>query len=174
METDRRGSSFRDSKGTRRAVWVVLSLLVVGIGAWCFQHRPEPDPYADDSAHLQLSSTRMSAGSQVEGSVVIVNDTGEEIEVPGCLTPFRVALGNEDHSTIAFSPACMQTFTLPVGRSTWPVLLRATETLCNDGDAIPASGPACQQLPLPAGVYQATVNGAPAGFVPAPVSVTVT
>jgi hypothetical protein len=122
-------------------------------------------------AEIDLPSTTMSAGTSMSGYVVVHNDTGQELHVSGCGTPFAVALGNDEiEPTVAWN-SCLQPFTIPSGTSNWPVTVRATFLACGG----PSPVPACQEghvPPLPPGSYRAMLYQSPR-IVPTPPSIDV-
>jgi hypothetical protein len=73
-------------------------------------------PAASMSAWVVLPSQTMTAGSQISARVVVENNTGHAIRVPGCGTLFQVALVSHTYQPAVVWPTCVQTFTIPVGQ----------------------------------------------------------
>jgi hypothetical protein len=114
-------------------------------------------PLAPLRAQLILPSTRLRAGDQMAGEVVVDNDTGEPIEVSGCNSFYVVALSNDSHTQSIGRNDCLEWFTIPLGTSRWPVLVMGTFTQCYGGpggDCLPGGG----VPPLPKGTYRAEVQ----------------
>jgi hypothetical protein len=115
-----------------------------------------PTPSAPLRAEIVLPTTSVAAGSSIPGEVVVQNDTGSAIRVSGCGTPFVVALGNDEITPTIAWRACLSSFTIPIGPSTWPVTVAASYLGCNGG---PPSPPCVNGHvpPLPAGSYRAVL-----------------
>jgi hypothetical protein len=132
-------------------------------------------PLAPLRARLVLPSTRLRAGSQMAGEVIVDNDTGEAIEVSGCNQFYVVALSNDSYTQSFVQPDCLERFTIPLGTSRWPILVMGTFTICDGGpggDCLPGGG-----LPsLPKGTYRAEVldHGTHDRPIPIPDPVTIT
>ena len=128
-------------------------------------------------ARLVLPSTRLRAGSQMSGEVVVDNDTGQPIDVSGCGSFYVVALSNDSYTQSFDSLYCLQRFTIPLGTSRWPVLVLGTLTECVDE---PGGEPRCLPgggvPPLPKGTYSAevVVDDTTNGSIPIPDPVTIT
>jgi hypothetical protein len=134
-------------------------------------------PLAPLRARLVLPSTRLRAGEQMSGEVVVDNDTGEPIEVTGCNQFYVVALSNDSYTQSFGHNDCLEHFTIPAGTSHWPVLVLGTLTSCVDE---PGAEPSCLPgggLPLlPKGTYRAevVVDGEHDRPIPIPDPVTIT
>jgi hypothetical protein len=130
------------------------------------------------SAHIDLPSSTIAAGSAETGYVVIDNNTGAAIPGGSCAPELAVALGNDQvHPQIAFTtPGCLRPPTIPVGSSRWPVTLRAVnESPCSlpgEPSNPPTRTCGLNGDPLPAGVYHTVFFGVPQ-IHPAPVEVDV-
>jgi hypothetical protein len=132
-------------------------------------------PLAPLRARLVLPSTRLRAGEQMSGEVVVDNDTGGPIEVSGCGSFYVVALSNDSHTQSIGRDYCLERFTIPLGTSRWPVLVMGTFSQCYGGpggDCLPGGG----VPPLPKGTYRAEVQDyfAHDGPIPIPDPVTIT
>jgi heat shock protein HslJ len=127
------------------------------------------------TARVVLPSHTMRAGSSMLGHVVVENNTGAPLERSGCISLFSVFLGNASIAPHPAFPACLQAFTIPVGRSSYAVSVVATYLEC--GGAPLGNGRPCAKrngqtvMPsLPPGRYQATLWG---NIVPTPPPITV-
>jgi hypothetical protein len=125
-----------------------------------------PAPAGDLRADLSLPSSSVLAGEVLEGEVVVQNDTGEPVDIEGCGSPYQVVLRNAEVQQTANWTNCLQTFTLPVGESRWPVSLSASYNSCttDTGSTGRRCGPSGLPPALPIGTYDATVehvDGAP-------------
>jgi len=92
--------------------------------------------------------------------VVVDNNTGHAIHVPGCLTLFQVALTSNTYRPTVDWLLCLQRFTIPVGTSSYRVTVEASYSQCAQGR--PRRGqraclPDGRMPPLPAGAYHATL-----------------
>jgi hypothetical protein len=56
----------------------------------------------------------------MSGRVVVENNTGRAIRVPGCGTLFQVALGSNKYQPTVAWLSCLQMFTIPIGESSSP------------------------------------------------------
>jgi META domain len=117
------------------------------------------------TARIELPSRTMVAGSKMSGRVVVENDTGEPIHATGCVSLFQVALENDSEIPSIPWLTCGDRFTIPVGESSYPIVVRATALICS---ACPNGSPP----PLPPGEYRATLFQREQA-VPAPSPVTV-
>jgi hypothetical protein len=126
------------------------------------------------SARVELKSHTIRAGSSETGVVVVENHTGHVLHADGCQRIFAIALGR---GRFEQSPAwldCLQTFTIPIGRSTYPVTVTAAYLACTNGPpagdlhSCTLNGPP----PLPTGVYRATLVQS-GKIVPTPPPITV-
>jgi hypothetical protein len=125
------------------------------------------------SVQVMLPSWTMTAGSQMSGHVLVDNRTGRAIHEYGCHSLFEVALASGTYHPDVTTATCSQIFTIPDGKSSYPVKVLATYLACNVGGA-----PAClsgkQRLPpLPAGDYHATFFFQVRQFAPAPPAIPV-
>jgi hypothetical protein len=134
-------------------------------------------PQAPLRARLVLPSTRLRAGSQMSGEVIVDNDTGEPIEILACQSFYAVRLVNEEvQQDVAFL-SCGGRFVIPVGRSRWPVGVSASFTGCGgEPPILPRCLPDGGMPPIPKGTYRAEVvdGGAHNRPVPIPDPVTIT
>src|SRR6266567_4659725 len=145
-----------------RALVIVLGLVAAGCSS---SSATLPGPGAvraagPISARVVLPARTMTAGSSMSGHVVVENDTGRAIRASGCLTLFQVALaGSGYHPAIAW-PACLQSFTIPAGQSSYPVTVAASYGQCSQGrpgDSVRACLPAGRPPALPPGIYRAVL-----------------
>ena len=93
------------------------------------------------------------------GRVVIVNSTGRVIHAGGCGTLFQVVLVSDRyHPTVAWS-TCYQRFTIPVGRSSYPITVDSFYHHClqhGRSKGVPRCTP--HGMPsLPPGAYRAVL-----------------
>ena len=107
------------------------------------------------------------------GEVVVQNHTGQAARASGCLSLFRVVLGNDKMKPEVAWPACLQSFTIPAGSSSYTVTVDASYSQCGGGTVRCVHG---RPPPLPPGDYLAMLfqsghNGIP---TPPPVGVRVT
>jgi hypothetical protein len=129
------------------------------------------------SARVILPSKRLAAGATMKATVRVQNDTGNALRVATCRGPFQVALSNDKIEPHLGWPTCGMPFTIPVGTSTYHVVVAGSYVSCElaPGDATPNS-PGCvdgRPPPLPPGKYQAKLYQDP-HIVRAPSSITVT
>ncbi len=107
--------------------------------------------------------------------VVVENNTGRAVHVPGCLTLFQVVLvNNKYHPTVAW-PLCLQPFTIPIGESSYPATVEASYSECSSGrphGVLRACLPNRHPPPLPPGDYRAMLFQA-GHLVPVPPAITV-
>jgi hypothetical protein len=96
----------------------------------------------------------------MSGRVVIDNSSGHEIHAYGCLTMFQLALVSSSyHPAIAWFD-CAQSFTIPRGRSIYPVIIAASYSQCSSArpaNATRACLPDGHTPPLPPGRYRAVL-----------------
>jgi hypothetical protein len=177
--------SYVESRAHRRgrllaaaaALVIVVAGLVVAV-AVAGDDAPSPRrpvvaptvPLAPLRARLVLPSTRLRAGDQMAGEVVVDNDTGEPIEIIACKAFYAVRLVNEEIEQEVPFLACGGHFVIPVGRSRWPVGVRASFTGCG-GE--PPILPRCladgRPPPIPKGTYRAEVVDGGAHNLPVPI-----
>jgi hypothetical protein len=88
------------------------------------------------SARIELKDTAVRSGSELKGFVVIRNETGREVTASGCHALFQVVLSNHSVKGGVLWLDCLQQFTIPTGRSRFPVTVRASYGGCTeDADA---------------------------------------
>jgi hypothetical protein len=96
----------------------------------------------------------------MSGRVIVENNTGHAIHASGCLTLFQVALtGKRYHPAVAW-PTCLQPFTIPIGKSSYPVTVEASYRECSQGRPqadLRACLPGRRMPPLPPGDYHAVL-----------------
>lgn len=131
-------------------------------------------PGARVSARVVLGSRTIAAGSAVAASVIVDNNSGRAIRVTGCLGLFQVVLTSSTYHPEVAWPACLQTFTIPVGQSSYPLKVEATYSSCGQG-ALKSCLPGNRMPPLPPGRYHARLFQARhVVAAPAPIPVRVT
>jgi len=113
------------------------------------------------SARIDLPSHTLRAGASMKGFVIVRNDTGRPVTLPGCGTPVQVALANAHYRPSVRWEQCLQTFTIPVGSASYPVTLAGSDETC----ATPPAGGQCPSLPP--GAYQARLYQDGGPVVPA-------
>ena len=128
------------------------------------------------TARIELSSTTMTAGSSMTGHVVVENDTGHSVRATGCHGLFGVGLQNAEIRQELGFPSCAEAITIPVGESSYPVIVLAEYYSCDAaGDqglqrCLPNGG----APPLPPGIYQATLfQDSPVAPAPPPIDINV-
>ena len=111
------------------------------------------------SARIELDSTTVAAGEGVSGRVIVVNDSGNTVRAQGCGGLFQVALSNEDYEPMLSWQDCLEDFLLPMGESSYPVVVRASVLGCS---ATSRPGIDCDannsNPPLEPGEYEATLH----------------
>jgi hypothetical protein len=134
-------------------------------------------PPAQLSTRLVLASTTVTTGAVTSGRISVENNTGRAISAAGCGGIFQVLLTNNTYRPAPVWPACLQTITIPPGRSSYPVSIEARYNQCGSGgpsNLIPACS-AVGPPPLPPGEYEArTFELGDAVPIPATVAVSVT
>jgi hypothetical protein len=142
---------------------IALALITAGCGT-ASQVVPDRPPGAGArsaemmTARLVLPSQTMAAGSSMSGRLIVENGTGRAVRTGGCGTLFAVALASSTYQPTVVWPACLQYFTIPVGRSSYRVIVEARYGQCGPGSsysAIKACGPDGRPPPLPPGDYHA-------------------
>ena len=129
------------------------------------------------SATLVLSKTTIRAGGAILGEIVVENRTGHAVMTSGCHGIFGVVLTSSTYHPIVSFPLCLESITIPAGRSSYRVDVPATYNTCSmlgASDPRPACLPTGMP-PLPPGAYEATTfesgNAIP---LPSAIAVTVT
>ena len=109
------------------------------------------------TARVVLPALKMIAGSSMSGHVVVENNTGHALHATGCISLFQVALGNAQTHPAPAWPLCLQEFTIPTGKSTYPVTVRASYPGCSATvqSGLPVCLPSGRPPPLPPGNYRA-------------------
>ncbi|MGA2037267.1 MAG: hypothetical protein ABSH04_06760 [Acidimicrobiales bacterium] len=69
----------------------------------------------------------------MSGSIVVENDTGRVIHVSGCGALFQVALANNKYRPTVAWHLCLETITIPIGKSTYAVKVEASYLGCTQG-----------------------------------------
>lgn len=133
----------------------------------------DPRTIPTASARIILPSRTVTAGSQMPGRVVVDNNTGEPIHAHGCGSLFAVVLTSSTYHPDLTNGTCSQNFTIPAGKSDYPVRVLASYLACNVGGA-PACPPGKQPIPpLPPGHYYAKLVFLVHPFAPAPPAIPV-
>jgi len=94
----------------------------------------------------------------MSGWVLVENSTGHAVHASGCLTLFQVLLTSSKYRPAAAWLLCLQPFTIPVGRSAYPVTVAASYSVCGQGrprGTTRACLPDGHPPPLPLGDYHA-------------------
>ena len=107
------------------------------------------------TARIELPADQMVAGSSMQATVVVTNDTGSDIGVVACGSWFQVRLAADgvNDQPGGIWAGCFMRITIPVGRTEYPVTLRAVYDQCFF-DQEPLCGPD-GTAPLPPGQYRA-------------------
>jgi hypothetical protein len=126
------------------------------------------------TARVMLPSRTMTAGSSMSGYVIVENNTGQALHPIGCISLFSTFLSNASITPHPFFPQCVQTFTIPVGASSYPIGVDSTYLECagplgNGRRCLEQNGRNVMP-PLPPGRYEATLWG---NVVPTPPPITV-
>ena len=174
-------ASSRRQTGMRASV-VLLALAVAGCASGSYASRQAPPPAPRDSPALisvqvKVPSRTLAAGSSMPAQIVVDNRTGHAIHVPGCGSLFQLALDSNSYHPEPLWPACLQAFTIAIGKSSYPVTLTASYYVCGGvaSTGIPACLPDGQPPPLPAGGYRAVLfQSSHIVSAPAPIPVRVT
>jgi len=94
----------------------------------------------------------------MSGHVLVENNTGHAIHASGCLTLFQVLLTSSTYRPTAAWRTCLQPFTIPTGKSRYPITVSASYNECHQGrpqhslrECLPGGRPP----PLPPGTYHA-------------------
>jgi len=101
----------------------------------------------------------MTQGSQMTARVVVTNNTGHVIHEWGCGSLFQVALTSSSYRPDVAWLTCLQSLTIPVGKTSYAVQVRATYLSCGQGLERAGTKPCLRgkqkMPPLPAGHYKA-------------------
>jgi hypothetical protein len=140
------------------ALAVILAMVVLSAPASASSEPHE----ATISATLALPSKRIVTGSVVHATLRIVNRTGSDVTVTTCGSPFQVALVSKTYAPEIGWFGCAMRFTIPLGKSTYDVPLRASYESCGGEGTIPGQGAPLPCVggappPLPVGKYQVKV-----------------
>jgi hypothetical protein len=198
MLTDARARSGDASVKRRKpallgAAIALATVVVVGGAVWRYAaqrrtiHVSASDPAtslpgqgAAVTARIELPDT-IVGGSQVEAALVIDNNTGASITIPGCGPSWAIALTNASHaSDIAFALPCREALVVQTGQTKFPTVVTATFAVCSNGTSNDDTTPKCladtSPPPLPPGDYTAILVGLgkdPLPGIPNPSPVTV-
>lgn len=131
----------------------------------------------DVVTRVELPSTTITAGSSIRATVVVANNSGRVLNATRCGGYFQLVLGNDHVHQAVLWRLCAENFAIPMGASTYPVLLSTEYPGCSR-DTPTTDTPAClpggNPPPLPPGEYRATLyqsgNAVP---IPPPITVRV-
>jgi hypothetical protein len=148
---------------------VALATLVVAGGAvWRYAdhrntiHVSASDPATSVTARMELPKT-IVGGTQVEAALVIDNNTGADITIPGCGPMWYVALTDASHGPdIGFAEPCLAPLVIRVGQTRYPTMVVTSYRRCVEAPSIGSIAPTCvngSAPPLPAGEYTAILVG---------------
>jgi len=117
------------------------------------RHSPAPL-----SVRVILPSRTVTAGSSLSGLAVVENNTGHPVRAWGCLSLFQVVLFSDTYRPSPAWATCLQSFTIPVGESSYPMTVDASYQQCAEHG--PRGGlKGCladgKPPPLPPGSYRA-------------------
>lgn len=113
-------------------------------------------------ATLSMPTTSIASGSSVTGVVQVQNLTGHVVRPAICGPPFTIELVSPTATpTQLGSGLCLDNLKIPTGMSTYPVIVRADYISCSPPNSPPPNCVAGQPPPLPPGLYDATLLGAP-------------
>lgn len=162
-------------------IWSCILLTGCGASARGGSHSPSL------STRLSMPTRTVKAGGQLVGQIVVENDTGHPIHTYACGAIFQVLLTTATYKPTPNWLTCLTATTIPRGRTSYPVTVRARYNQCQqtgggggsplcasfgDGSSLDTgSGPP----PLPPGEYEATTfEQGTALPVPAAVAIRVT
>jgi hypothetical protein len=114
-----------------RVVAVVLAVVAVASHAAATPAMATTrDARPEYTVRVDLPSTRVAAGSELTGAVVVKNRTGRELTRVGCGSLFAVALANEHVQPTLAWPLCLQQLHIPAGTTRYPVTVLTRYTTC--------------------------------------------
>ncbi len=103
------------------------------------------------------------AGTQADATLVIDNNTGADITIPGCAPMWAITLTNASHpANASFTLPCFPPLVIRVGQTRFPTMLIASLSSCSDGPSLDDSMAKCVDSgapPLPPGTYSAVLIG---------------
>lgn len=131
--------------------------------------------------HIDLDVTRVLVGERVKGTLVILNKSRKAIDLldhHGCMPSFVVVLTNRTYDpSVAFQLNCVKVpLVIRPGTNRFPISVLTTYLGCVVGKENSASTPPCTldgPPPIPAGRYDAVLEGDGDLALPAPQPVTV-
>ena len=136
----------------RAAAGLVFVLALAGCGGSAAKTEPSL------SASLVLSTRTVRAGGELSGRITVENNTGHSLRTVGCGGIFQVLLTSKTYKPSPIVPTCAKVFTIPRGRSSYPVTVSASYNRCSQSGPI-GTIPSCTPTgtaPLPPGEYEAT------------------
>jgi len=143
------------------------------VGQQVAQYEP-----ANVAARVVLSSRTLTAGASMSAQVIVENGSAHAIHAVGCGSLFAVALNNTKIHQSPLWPLCGQDFTIPVGRSSYPVTVSGAYLACSHSRPagyLPPCLPNNRFPPLPAGQYEAELfQSSNIASIPPPIPVRVT
>ena len=112
-------------------------------------------PNAVPTVSIYLPNRLLPSGTTLQTTVVVQNRTGHAITIGACDTLFQAELGNGSIQQQPLWLDCLRQFTIPVGRSTFPIVIYTNYSSCSaDGQGTPtACSSSGQPPPLPDGTY---------------------
>jgi hypothetical protein len=130
------------------------------------------------SSRLVLDHTSVTSGSSISGAIIVQNDSGRDVAVYACGPVFQVLLTSPSYHPTPPWPMCREKTVIRRGRSSYPVVVKATYNRCvplRKADAVPQCTSSDTPPSLPAGIYAARVFERRSVIpLPAPVSVRIT
>ena len=111
-------------------------------------------PPAPLRARIELPSDRLVAGEQMQGEVIVDNDTGSPIDVAGCSSIYQAGLARDGYRQEMAWTTCLRAFEVPVGESRWPIGVLARVHGCTN-DETEVTYPRC----LPSGSCRSSRRG---------------
>lgn len=153
------------------AAVLVVSVIGVGAAVNVKHHRDALPPVPTlPVVHVPGVTTRLvvphrtlKAGSTMHAMVIVTNSTDHPIKSVMCDRPFAVGLRNKHAFETPNFPLCAVEFTIPIGRSTYPVNIDGAYYGCTHSGPPDRSMPVCgkdgKPPKMPRGKYQAFVFG---------------
>jgi hypothetical protein len=155
-----------------------VTVRVVAPGSTMPTSTTTPNP-GGVTARIEVPETIVS-GTQAEAALVIDNNTGADITIPGCGPMWAIALTNASHAPDrVFALPCLAPLVVRLGQTRLPSVLMASFATCTNGPSNGDTTPTCVNAgppPLPPGEYTAVLVGLgtePLPGIPNPAPVTV-
>jgi cytoskeletal protein RodZ len=103
------------------------------------------------------------AGTRADAALVVDNNTGADITIPGCGPLWAITLTNASHpAAVAFTLPCLPSLVIGVGQTRFPTMLMASLSSCTDGPSLDDTMAKCVDggpPPVPPGEYSAVLVG---------------